>query len=179
MLGLTTRRVDSDRGSEAGVTHAPPQAAAGGGSETVGVGGGGAGSASGWLEAERRLPPLLKYLPHQFVAQDAAAGVAWAGSLPDRLRDEIFSSLLSAAWSTDKLPSLLTAMESLPAVQQQAAVEKFVARVLGGGAQDSDARLVQRFKAIPPAMQAAARQAVEAAPDVAPARRAAALNALR
>jgi hypothetical protein len=124
---------------------------------------------------------VLWNLPREFVAQDVTAGVAWAGSLPDGLRDEAFANLLGAAGSTDSLPKVFAAMESLPPEQRQSVVESFVTKSLqadDGGA-DPEARLLRELKSIPPSMKASARQAAEAAPYVNPARRAAALDALR
>ena len=140
--------------------------------------------AAAFVAAERGLgesQALLWNLPHQFVAQDAAAGVAWAGSLPDGLRAEVFSSLLSAAESNDKFPTVFKAIESLPAEQWQRVVSEFVTRSLqtSFGGVDPEARLLRRLKSIPPSMHTSARQAVEAAPDINPARRAAAMEALR
>jgi hypothetical protein len=124
---------------------------------------------------------MVDSVARQFFHQDPAAGIVWAASLPAQHQENAFFGFLNTATYLNLLPQAFAAIESLPFDAQSRVIERMVTQGVQreNGPPEDLARSASFLKHIPPALRESASQAVDKTERATPARKRAALEALR
>jgi hypothetical protein len=124
---------------------------------------------------------MMWSVSRQFMEKDVAGGFTWADTLPAAAKDRAYSSFFQDAFQRKKIPEVFAVVEKLPPAQQQEIAGKMAAGVMNTRYSDeaTDERFLNSLKSIPLHLRQVARDEINKNTSADPAKKQAALEALK